>query len=57
MVAPAVLRFTANGPAVTEEWAAEATARRTWRDWIGLYGSDENVLVRLIEDTGDRERA
>ncbi|WP_241779809.1 hypothetical protein [Streptomyces natalensis] len=56
-MAPAVLRFTANGPAVTEEWAAEATARRTWRDWIGLYGSDENVLVRLIEDTGDRERA
>jgi hypothetical protein len=51
-----VLRFTANGPKVTGEWAAGTTARRTWRGWVGHYGSDENVVIRLVEETDSRER-
>ncbi|MEU9274888.1 hypothetical protein [Streptomyces sp. NPDC048341] len=50
------LQFQADGPAVTGEWADDATARRTWRDWVGLYGSDEKVVVRLAEEIGGRER-
>ncbi|POX50932.1 hypothetical protein [Streptomyces sp. Ru72] len=49
------LRFEADGQAVTGEWADGATARRTWRDWVGLYGSDEEVVIRLTEDSeGER---
>lgn len=50
------LQFVAGGPAVTGEWADDSTARRTWRDWIGLYGSDERVVIRLAEETGGSER-
>ncbi|MFJ9855666.1 hypothetical protein [Streptomyces sp. NPDC101150] len=52
----ATLQFTAAGPAVTGEWSAGPTARRTWRDWIGLYGSGEDVIIRLVEDANDGER-
>ncbi|MET9852185.1 hypothetical protein ABZY57_04435 [Streptomyces sp. NPDC006450] len=31
------------------EWAAEDTARRTYRRWLGLYGS--TAVIRLIEET------
>jgi hypothetical protein len=50
------LQFEAGGPAVTGEWAEDATARRTWRDWVGLYGSDEKVVIRLAEQSGGSER-
>ncbi|MFE1314727.1 hypothetical protein [Streptomyces sp. NPDC058755] len=50
------LQFVAGGPTVTGEWADGATARRTWRDWVGLYGSDEKVVIRLAEDADDGER-
>lgn len=50
------LQFVAGGPAVTGEWADGATARRTWRDWVGLYGSDEKVVIRLAEGAGGGER-
>ncbi|MFI2040888.1 hypothetical protein ACIOK4_42075 [Streptomyces bottropensis] len=50
------LQFAAGGPAVTGEWVDGTTARRTWRDWVGLYGSDEKVVVRLAENAGGRER-
>ncbi|MGW5663520.1 hypothetical protein ACWEWG_26040 [Streptomyces sp. NPDC003758] len=50
------LRFEAGGPAVAGEWADGATARRTWRDWFGLYGSDEKVVIRLAEDGDGSER-
>ncbi|MGW1374456.1 hypothetical protein ACQUSR_01950 [Streptomyces sp. P1-3] len=52
----AVLQFTANGPKVTGEWTSDTTALRTWRDWVGLYGSDEQVVIRVIEETDGRER-
>ncbi|MFG2400351.1 hypothetical protein [Streptomyces lydicus] len=52
----ATLHFTAAGPAVTGEWSAAPTARRTWRDWIGLYGSGEDVIIRLVKDAGDGEQ-
>ncbi|MFE2103009.1 MULTISPECIES: hypothetical protein [unclassified Streptomyces] len=50
------LQFVAGGPAVTGEWADGATARRTWRDWVGLYGSDEKVVIRLAEGADGGER-
>ncbi|MFF7176816.1 hypothetical protein [Streptomyces pseudovenezuelae] len=43
------LQFIPGGPVVTGEWTEDATARKAWRDWIGLYGSDEKVTVRVIE--------
>lgn len=50
------LQFIAGGPSVTGEWAADTTARRTWRDRVGLYGSNEKVVIRLAEETGGSER-
>jgi hypothetical protein len=50
------LQFETGGPAVTGQWAEGATARRTWRDWVGLYGSDEKVVIRLAEETSGSER-
>lgn len=50
-----VLPFSANGPAATGEQAEDATARRTWRDWVGMYGSDENTVICLIEERDGRE--
>lgn len=50
------LQFVADGPAVTGEWTDGATASRTWRDWVGLYGSDKKVVIRLTDDTDKSER-
>ncbi|MEV1085754.1 hypothetical protein AB0I98_47365 [Streptomyces sp. NPDC050211] len=50
------LQFGADGPAVTGQWADGATARRTWRDWVGLYGSGEYVVIRLTDDADGNER-
>ncbi|MGW2747825.1 hypothetical protein [Streptomyces sp. NPDC001450] len=50
------LQFAAGGPTVTGDWADGATARRAWRDWVGLFGSDEKVVVRLAEDADGAER-
>lgn len=50
------LQFVEGGPAVTGEWVDGSTARRTWRDWVGLYGSDERVVIRLAQRTGEGER-
>jgi hypothetical protein len=48
------LQFTAGGPSVTGEWTEDTTARKAWRDWIGLYGSDEKVTVRVVETAAGR---
>ncbi|MGW4735155.1 hypothetical protein ACWEQC_39440 [Streptomyces shenzhenensis] len=50
------LQFGAGGPAVVGEWADGATARRVWRGWVGLYGSDRKVVIRLARDAGGSER-
>ncbi|MGD3109294.1 hypothetical protein [Streptomyces sp. YGL11-2] len=52
----AILRFTTAGPAVTGEWSAVTTARHAWRGWIGLYGSVEEVVIRVVEDTSEGEQ-
>lgn len=49
-------QFVAHGPAITGQWTDGATARRTWRDWVGLYGSDEKVVIRLTDDADGNER-
>ncbi|GAA3372049.1 hypothetical protein GCM10017744_101960 [Streptomyces antimycoticus] len=52
---PLTSRHTATlreGPAVTGEWADDSTALRTYRGWVGLYGSDEHVVIRLILKEG-----
>ncbi|WP_331743517.1 hypothetical protein OH809_44540 (plasmid) [Streptomyces sp. NBC_00873] len=46
----AVFQFREGGPAVTGEWASEATARRTYRG-VGLYGSQPRAVIQLIEET------
>ena len=50
------VQFEAGGPAVTGWWSVEETARRCYRDWIGLYGSDQSVVIRLVEETAGGQR-
>ncbi|MGX4695100.1 hypothetical protein [Streptomyces sp. JNUCC 63] len=50
----AVLQFEEGEPAVTGQWADDAAALRTYRGWVGLYGSQQSVVIRLIEEAGGR---
>ncbi|KIZ15645.1 hypothetical protein SNA_25860 [Streptomyces natalensis ATCC 27448] len=52
----ATLQFEANGPTVEGEWTDGTTAWRTYRDWVGLYGSNPSVVIRLIEETDGRRQ-
>ncbi|WP_328380615.1 hypothetical protein OHB13_38035 (plasmid) [Streptomyces sp. NBC_00440] len=45
-----ILQFEADGPAVEGDWSDGSTARRNYRDWVGLYGSDPHVAIQLIEE-------
>lgn len=48
-----MLQFEESGPAVTGDWASGATALRTYRAWVGLYGATSPaVVIRLIEEVG-----
>ena len=49
------LQFTPDGAAVEGEWTVATTARSRYREWVGRYGSDPAVVIRLIEETGGRE--
>lgn len=51
-----VLQFTEGGPPTTGEWAVEDTARRTYRRWLGLYGSQPTAVIQLIEETVEGRR-
>ncbi|MGO4418069.1 hypothetical protein AB4Z54_04710 [Streptomyces sp. MCAF7] len=51
------LQFEEDGPAVTGEWTDDATALRTYRDWVGLYGSQPTIVIQLIEETGGVQHA
>jgi hypothetical protein len=46
------LRFRADGPAVTGEWAEQETADRRYRSYVGLYGSLPAVTIRLDQLAG-----
>ncbi|WP_406390183.1 hypothetical protein OG806_49595 [Streptomyces sp. NBC_00882] len=37
-------------------WAIPDTAQDRYTEWVGLYGSDPAVVIRLIEETDGRER-
>lgn len=53
----AILRFTEGGPAVTGEWEDNpAAARKTYKEWIGLYTRDPAVVVQFVADEDDGER-
>ncbi|WP_413812684.1 hypothetical protein [Streptomyces sp. OE57] len=52
----ATLQFEVDGPAVEAEWTVPGTAQRRYAEWVGLYGTDPAVVIRLIEETGDRRR-
>ncbi|MEU0031996.1 hypothetical protein [Streptomyces sp. NPDC006335] len=49
------LQFEADGPAVEGEWTAPATAQERYTEWVGLYGTDPAVVIRLIEESDGRE--
>ncbi|MEV7681501.1 hypothetical protein AB0O64_23550 [Streptomyces sp. NPDC088341] len=49
------LQFEADGPAVEGEWTAPATAQDRYTEWVGLYGTDPAVVIRLIEESDGRE--
>ncbi|MFG2894941.1 hypothetical protein [Streptomyces sp. NPDC048248] len=50
------LQFTPDGAAVEGEWTVAATARSRYREWVGRYGSNPAVMIRLIEKTDGCER-
>ncbi|WP_210582011.1 hypothetical protein [Streptomyces sp. GESEQ-4] len=50
------LQFEENGPAVEGEWAAPGTAQDRYTEWVGLYGTDPGVVIRLIEETDGPQR-
>ncbi|QDQ16744.1 hypothetical protein FH965_35425 [Streptomyces spectabilis] len=50
------MQFTAGGPAVTGQWSREQTARATFTSWIGLYGSNPDVVLRVTATSGGRTR-
>ncbi|GAA3372613.1 hypothetical protein GCM10017744_104830 [Streptomyces antimycoticus] len=52
----ATLQFRADGPAVEAEWTVVVTAQRRYAEWVGLYGTDPAVVIKLIEETGGRRR-
>ncbi|MFD7337600.1 hypothetical protein ACFV98_16555 [Streptomyces violascens] len=47
------LRFIPGGPAVTGDWADPATAERTWRAHIGIYGNHPTALITLTQQRPD----
>lgn len=49
------LQFTRDGAAAEGEWTVTATARMRYREWVGRYGSDPTVMIRLIEETAGCE--
>lgn len=51
-----VLQHAEGGPATMGEWAVEATARRTYRRWLGLYGSQPATVIQLIEEAAGARR-
>ncbi|MFD7407763.1 hypothetical protein ACFV7R_35045 [Streptomyces sp. NPDC059866] len=50
------LQFRADGPAVEGAWTVPSTAQDRYTEWVGLYGTDPNVVIRLIEETDGAER-
>jgi hypothetical protein len=46
------LRFRPDGPAAYGEWDQEATADQRYRSYVGLYGSQPAVTVRLDQLAG-----
>lgn len=50
------LQFTADGPAVEGEWSAPGTALGRYTEWVGLYGTNPAVVIRLIEEIGGDRR-
>jgi hypothetical protein len=36
-------------------WTAPATAQERYTEWVGLYGTDLAVVIRLIEESDGRE--
>lgn len=50
------LQFEVDGPAVEGEWTTPGTARDRYTEWVGLYGTDPAVVIRLIEEIDGRER-
>lgn len=50
------LEFRPGVPAVTGEWTDADVAHRTYRSWVGLYGSRPQVVIRLVEQAPDGPR-
>lgn len=44
-----ILRFDADAPAVTGDWAEWETARRCYSTFVGRYGSSAGVTIQLVE--------
>nr|WP_063826193.1 hypothetical protein [Streptomyces antibioticus] len=45
----------ATAPAVEGDWGIADTAEARYTEWVGLYGTNPTVEIRLIEVTDGRE--
>ncbi|GGX29624.1 hypothetical protein [Streptomyces chryseus] len=52
-----VLRFTADGPAVTGEWSSDETALRKFRSFVGVYGDHATATITLTASGPEQPRA
>ncbi|MGV9249017.1 hypothetical protein [Streptomyces sp. NPDC003710] len=50
------LQFEADGPAVEGEWAVPGTAQDRYTEWVGRYGTNPFVVIRLIEEIDGDQR-
>ncbi|MCQ8194650.1 hypothetical protein [Streptomyces rugosispiralis] len=50
------VQFAVGGPSVEGEWAVPGTAQDRYTEWVGLYGTNPDVVIRLIEETDGRRR-
>ncbi|MFE2684478.1 hypothetical protein [Streptomyces mirabilis] len=49
----AILQFEKDGPAVTGQWESDATARATYKAWVGTYTDNPAVVVQFTAEDED----
>lgn len=49
------MRFRPGGPVNEGEWRNPDTAQDRYTQWVGLYGSDLNVVIQILEESNGRE--
>ncbi|MFI6056137.1 hypothetical protein ACIBCO_39500 [Streptomyces violascens] len=51
------LQFCKDGPSSSGWWTNPAVAERKFAEWLGTYGSLDQVVLQLVEEKGDGQEA